>query len=98
LENTGIDELKETIYGSLIQRSVRTSPGYLIVANVRHKDALSRAGESIIHALKGLEEGISPEFIAFEVRSALEAIGEIIGETAHEDVLNRIFEQFCIGK
>jgi tRNA modification GTPase len=98
LKNTGIDELKETIYGSLIQRKVRTSPGYLIVANVRHKDALSKAGESIIHALKGLEEGTSPEFIAFEVRSALDAIGEIIGETAHEDVLNRIFEQFCIGK
>ena len=98
LENTGIDELKETIYRSLIQRSVRTSPEYVIVANVRHKDALSRAGESIIQALKGLEEGTSPEFIAFEVRTALEAIGEIIGETAHEDVLNRIFQQFCIGK
>ena len=98
LENTGIDELKETIYRSLIQRNQRTSPEYLLVANVRHKDALSRASESIIHALKGLEEGTSPEFIAFEMRSALEAIGEIIGETTHEDVLNRIFQQFCIGK
>jgi len=98
LENTGIDELKETIYRSLIQRNQRISPEYVIVANVRHKDALSRAGESIIGALKGVEEGTSHEFIAFEVRSALEAIGEIIGETTHEDVLNRIFQQFCIGK
>jgi len=98
LENTGIDELKETIYRSLIQKNQRISPEYVIVANVRHKDALSRAGESIIAALKGVEEGASHEFIAFEVRSALEAIGEIIGETTHEDVLNRIFQQFCIGK
>jgi tRNA modification GTPase len=98
LENTGIDELKETIYRSLIQRSARTSPECLIVANVRHKDALARAGENIVHALKGLEEGTSPEFIAFEVRSALEFIGEIVGETVHDDVLNRIFAQFCIGK
>jgi len=98
LENTGIDELKETIHRSLIQRSLRTSPEYVIVTNVRHKNALSRAGESIAHALSGVEDGTSPEFIAFEVRSALEAIGEIIGETAHEDVLNRIFQQFCIGK
>ena len=98
LENTGIDELKETIYRSLIQRSARTSPECLIVANVRHKDALARAGENIVHALKGLEEGTSPEFIAFEVRSALEFIGEIVGETVHDDVLNRIFQQFCIGK
>jgi tRNA modification GTPase len=98
LENTGIDELKESIYRSLIQRNQRISPEYVIVANVRHKDALSRAGESIMGALKGVEEGTPHEFIAFEVRSALEAIGEIIGETTHEDVLNRIFQQFCIGK
>jgi len=98
LENTGIDELKETIYGSLLERTVRTSPDYVIVSNVRHKDALSRTNESILHALKGLEEGASPEFIAFDVRSALEAIGEIMGETTREDVLNHIFQQFCIGK
>ena len=98
LESEGIDELKETIYRSLVHRSVRTSPEYVIVANIRHKDALSRTGGNIAHALKGLEDGISPEFIAFEIRSALEAIGEVIGEAAHEDVLNRIFEQFCIGK
>jgi tRNA modification GTPase len=48
--------------------------------------------------MKGLEEGISLEFIAFEIRSALEALGELVGETTTEEVLNRIFEQFCIGK
>jgi tRNA modification GTPase len=48
--------------------------------------------------MKGLEEGTSLEFMAFEIRSALEALGELVGETATEDILNRIFEQFCIGK
>jgi tRNA modification GTPase len=45
-----------------------------------------------------LEEGTSLEFIAFDIRSALEALGEVVGETTTEEVLNRIFEQFCIGK
>jgi tRNA modification GTPase len=45
-----------------------------------------------------LEEGAPLEFIAFEIRSALEALSEMVGETAAEEVLNRIFEQFCIGK
>jgi len=98
LKNEGIDKLKRAIYQSLIHRNVRSSPEHLIVANIRHKTALVQAKESLSNALKGLEEGASLEFIAFEIRSALEALGEMVGETATEEVLNRIFEQFCIGK
>ncbi len=49
-------------------------------------------------ARKGLEDGVSLEFVAFEIRSALEALGEIVGETTTDEVLDHIFEQFCIGK
>jgi tRNA modification GTPase len=70
----------------------------VIVANIRHKTALAQAKDSLSNALKGLEEGTSLEFIAFEIRSTLEALGEMVGETTAEEVLNRIFEQFCIGK
>jgi tRNA modification GTPase len=45
-----------------------------------------------------LGKGTSLELIAFEMRSALEALGEVVGETTTEEVLNRIFEQFCVGK
>jgi tRNA modification GTPase len=45
-----------------------------------------------------LKEKTSLEFIAFEVHSALDALGEMVGETTTEEVLDRIFEQFCIGK
>jgi len=98
LKNEGIDDLKEAIYTSLIHRGVRASPEHLVVANIRHKTALALARENLSNAVKGLEEGNSLEFIAFEIRSALEALGELVGETTTEDVLNRIFEQFCIGK
>ena len=98
LKNEGIDDLKEVIYASLIHRDVRKSPDHLIVANIRHKNGLTQARENLSSAIKRLEEGSSPEFIAFEIRSCLEALGELVGETTSEDVLNRIFDQFCIGK
>ena len=98
LKNKGIDDLKQAIYTSLVHRNVRATPEHLIVANIRHKTALAQARNNLFNAMKGLEEGISLEFIAFEIRSALEALGDLVGETATEEVLNRIFEQFCIGK
>jgi tRNA modification GTPase len=98
LKHEGIEGLKEAIYTSLIHREMRPSPEYLIIANVRHKRALHQVKESLSNALRGLEKGTSLEFIAFEMRSALEALGEMVGETTPEEVLNRIFEQFCVGK
>lgn len=98
LKNEGIDELKQTIYSSLVHRNVRATPEHLIVANIRHKAALTQVRESLSNTVKGLEERTSLEFIAFEIRYALEALGELVGETSTEEVLNRIFEQFCIGK
>ncbi len=98
LKNEGIDDLKKTIYTSLVHRDVRSTPEHLIIANIRHKTALTQARDNLSYAMKGLEEGTSLEFIAFEIRSALEALGELVGETTTEEILNRIFEQFCIGK
>jgi tRNA modification GTPase len=98
LKDEGIDDLKKTIYTSLVHRDVRATPEHLIVANIRHKTALTQIRDNLSNALKGLEEGTSLEFIAFEIRSSLDTLGELVGETTTEEVLNRIFEQFCIGK
>jgi tRNA modification GTPase len=98
LKNEGVDDLKRTIYTSLVHREVRATPEHLIVANIRHKKALTQVRDNLSNAKKDLEEGASLEFIAFEIRSALEALGEMVGETTTEEVLNRIFEQLCIGK
>ena len=98
LKNEGIDGLKKTIYTSLVHRDVRATPEYLIIANIRHKNILTQIKDNLSRAIKGLEEKTSLEFIAFEVRSSLDALGEMVGETTTEEVLDRIFEQFCIGK
>ncbi len=98
LKNEGIDVLKGTIHKLLLHREVRTTPEHLVVANFRHKTALSHLRDNLINALNGLNEGTPLEFVAFELRSALGSLGELAGETVNEEVLNRIFEQFCIGK
>ncbi|NWG04030.1 MAG: tRNA uridine-5-carboxymethylaminomethyl(34) synthesis GTPase MnmE [Syntrophaceae bacterium] len=98
LKNEGIDHLKEAIYNSLVHRNIRNTSEHLIISNIRHKNILTQIKNNLFNAIKGLEEGISMEFIAFEIHSVLDAFGEMVGETTTEEVLNRIFEQFCIGK
>ena len=98
LNDEGIEDLKKTIYNSLLHRDVRATPEHLVVANIRHKTALTHLRDGLSNALKGLDEGTSLDFIAFEIHSALGALGELVGETTTEEVLDRIFEQFCIGK
>src|SRR4030043_2317088 len=90
LKNEGIDDLKRTIYTSLVHREVRATPEHLIVANIRHKKALTQVRDNLSNAKKGLEEGTSLEFTAFEIRSALEALKEMVGETSTEEILIRI--------
>ena len=69
-----------------------------MIAHLRHKVALEKAAESLIRARDGLSKGLPPELAALEIREALNALGEITGRTTTEDVLERIFANFCIGK
>lgn len=99
IKQEGIDALKEAIFDSVTrghQEERRREP--VILTNLRHKTALEGTKRSLMAASRGLHEGISLEFIAFEIRCGLEALGEIIGETTTEEILDRIFQQFCIGK
>jgi len=98
LNNEGIDHLKAAIYSAVMKNQVKSSAGQLILTNVRHKTALLEAKTDLLNAVRELEAGNSPEFVAFEIRMALEAIGELVGETTTEEVLDRIFSRFCIGK
>ncbi|HEY7984316.1 MAG TPA: tRNA uridine-5-carboxymethylaminomethyl(34) synthesis GTPase MnmE, partial [Ktedonobacterales bacterium] len=69
-----------------------------LVASVRHRDALRRAAEALATAADALAAGIPLDLVALDLRGALEALGEITGETATADLLDRIFAEFCIGK
>lgn len=69
-----------------------------IVSNTRHLRCLRLAKDSLSNAITSVNQKYSGEFIALDLRSAADFLGEIIGEISSEDILNNIFAKFCIGK
>jgi tRNA modification GTPase len=70
----------------------------VIVTNVRHFEALKNAGEAIDRVSQGLQTGLSPDFLAQDIREVLHYLGEITGEVTTDEILGNIFSKFCIGK
>ena len=93
----GIPELKDSIRSLVLSGPVDHAPDY-IVTNIRHKTAIEKTSTLLIKAKDTILEGLSPEFAAFDVREALDCLDEITGKTLNEEVLDRIFSTFCIGK
>lgn len=69
-----------------------------LVSNIRHYEALCRARQALEQVEQGLQEGLSGELLAMDLHDALDALGEITGQVSSQEVLNTIFERFCIGK
>ena len=69
-----------------------------ILTNARQFGALTRAGVAIDRAAISLQNGITPDAVLTDVEEAMGALGEVIGRTVREDITNRIFERFCVGK
>ena len=70
----------------------------VILSNARHYDALSRADQALERVAEGLENGLSQDFVAMDIRQSLRDLGEITGEITTDDLLGNIFSNFCIGK
>ncbi len=94
---TGTDRLAEAIYDRVTGGQLHWSPSTAAI-NARHQDCLHRARQAAQAAREVLAAGRSPEFVALDLRQALDAVGEVIGGVDTEDILGRIFSTFCIGK
>jgi tRNA modification GTPase len=92
----GLETLTSRIRELILGPGLERAPEAAI--NLRHKQALMTADAALIRFLDGCDKNLSPEFLALELREALDAVGEVVGRTAPEDVLNLIFSKFCIGK
>jgi tRNA modification GTPase len=90
----GIDELRE----ALARAALGGERHDFVVGNVRHQDALRRAAAALQTALNGFETGTPLDLLSFDVRAAAQAIGEITGRNVDDELLDRIFRDFCIGK
>jgi tRNA modification GTPase len=69
-----------------------------ILTNARQFDAIRRAYDAMERSLKGLRLGLTPDMVLIDVEEAMEAMGEVTGNTVREDITARIFERFCVGK
>ncbi len=94
----GTAALRDALYAALGRTCGGEGRAGAVLTNLRHKVALERAFASLRTAEQGLSGGLSPEFAAFDLREALAALGEVTGQAITEEVLDRIFLTFCIGK
>ena len=91
----GLDELEAAIKALFPLPQV---PAGEILTNARQAEAISRALESMDAAFAAMNDGCTPDIVLTETEEAMSAIGELTGRSVREDVTNRIFERFCVGK
>jgi tRNA modification GTPase len=97
LSGKGIEELKTAIKERVWAGEICTEMLEVMI-NARHQDALRRAREAAERVAAALAGNLSLELAALDLRIAANAVGEIVGKTTTEDLLDSIFSQFCIGK
>jgi len=97
LTGAGVEELKDAIKGTVWAGAIRAEMLQVMI-NSRHEDALRRARAAAERALAALRDDAGLELAAVDLRAAANAVGEIVGKTTTEDLLDSIFSQFCIGK
>ncbi|MGB2930201.1 MAG: tRNA uridine-5-carboxymethylaminomethyl(34) synthesis GTPase MnmE [Desulfobacterales bacterium] len=97
LYGTGLSELKDLIVNLSVGENGLEVQN-TIIPNLRHKMALERSLRLCVDAVEEIRKQTSFEFIAIDIKEAIDSLGEIIGDTAKEDVIDQIFSRFCIGK
>ena len=97
LENTGIDRFMDTIKNMFFQGYLKSNR-QIVITNLRHKEALLEAFDSLKMVKKSIEVGMPEDFYSIDLMNAYSALGKITGEEVGEDLVNEIFSKFCMGK
>jgi tRNA modification GTPase len=93
----GVEVVKSVLRAQLVSGGFDAGES-VIVTNARHRDALRRASASLGQALQSVRRGLAGELVSIDVRAAADALGEITGAITTDEILDRIFSEFCIGK
>ena len=96
LKETGLERLKDEMHTKLMEKGFKK--GGILITSMRQRDALKRAMDALKRAIACIKTHEPLEFAAFELHEALSGLGEITGETCPDEILQGIFEKFCIGK
>jgi tRNA modification GTPase len=97
LTGTGIEQLKDAIKQVIWAGDIKAEMLQVMI-NSRHQDALQRARSATLRTAEALRADATLELVAMDLRIAVNAVGEVVGKTTTEDLLDSIFSQFCIGK
>ena len=97
LTGQGVETLKDALKNLVWAGEVKAEMLQVMI-NSRHQDALRRAREAALRTRDALANDLTLELVALDLRIAVNAVGEVVGKTATEDLLDSIFSQFCIGK
>lgn len=97
LKNQGLDEIIDKISEMFFEGSINVSDE-LIINNVRHKNLLINAKKSLEEVLKSINADMTIDFIEIDLKQAMEYLGLIVGKSVSDDLMDKIFNEFCIGK
>lgn len=96
ISGKGVTHLIDTLVQIVNDKKVEGQQ--IIITNMRHVEALQKAFDAITQVKQGLDNGITGDFLAIDIRQSLHYLGEITGEITTDDLLGNIFGKFCIGK
>lgn len=97
ISGSGLKEVEDKIE-ELVYRGSINSKDTVLINNVRHAELLRKAGVSVKDAIEMAENLEAMDFIEIDVREAFDYLGEIIGETVSDEIINEVFARFCLGK
>lgn len=95
-QKLGVEELKANLLHLVNISSLNTNE--TILTNIRHVEALRQTEEALNRVLENVDNPITSDFLAMDIKQALHYLGEIVGEVTTDDLLDNIFSKFCIGK
>lgn len=95
-ENIGVEELKIALLAKVNLLSINTSE--TLVSNIRHLEALKNTEIALVNVLNNIDNPVTSDFLAMDIKQALHYLGEITGTVTTDDLLENIFSKFCIGK
>ena len=94
----GLEKLEQTVVSEVMEGKIDLTGDSLVVTRARHRQALKDAAESLVAAQETLRSGLPMDLVAIDIRGAAESLGEVTGDTVQNEVIDRIFADFCIGK
>ncbi len=96
-DGSGIEELQDKIKAMFFHGEIKTS-SEIVITNMRHREALQEALDSLKLVRKSIEDGLPEDFYSIDLMSAYSSLGRIIGEEVEDDLVEEIFSRFCMGK